>query len=204
MRVAVVLTLFLLAGCFKDPGPPAPTDTVVPGDSYLMDPEEPEIQEEYDLLRADFRELNGSVVLAVGLRDVDVHEGLPRLTAFFDVEQEGRRSYVVRTVPDPSRGGTQIRYDLARLADGNEETIGSLCAVAQSAKEPYEIQVDLLHNMTGLEAGGAIVSLRVDVGDFESEEIFDSAQAQRQYDVKGGPNPHGETCPLVAERAQQS
>ena len=203
MRVAILFALFLLAGCFKPSEPPLPSQTVVAGQEYLNDPIDQETRDVYDLVRANFTELNGSVVLSVELRDV--HSPIPRLVNVFDVVTEGgRRTYYARTIADLNRPAPHINYELGRIEDGKEERIGNICGIHGAAETPPRILFDLPHNLTGLEDGGTLVRLHIEVHDFETETLYDAGDAEKSLAIRGGPNPHGDTCPLVAERAKQS
>jgi hypothetical protein len=201
MRGVVLLSLFLLAGCFDPPTPPLPTTSVVAGQEYLHDTVDEDVRDVYDLVRANFTELNGSVVLSVELRDV--YNPVPRLVNVFDVVIDGeRRTLYARTIPDMSRPAPHINYELGSIEDGTEKPIGNICGIHGSAETPPRVMFDLPHNMTGLEDGGTLVRLHIEVHDFETETLYDSGDAEKSFAVKGGPNPH-ETCPLVAERARQ-
>lgn len=200
MRVLVIASLLLLAGCGKPPIP-LPTETLAPGDSYLTDAADPDLDDVYDLLQANFTELNGSLVLSVELRDV--YSPIPRLVNVFDVVVDGTRTtFIARTVPDPSKPAPSIDYELARIEDGQDTVLGSICGIHGMAEKPPRIMFDLPHNWTGLEAGGTLAKLHIEVHNFEDETLYDSGDAEKSLAVKGGPNPHG-TCPLIAERGQQ-
>jgi len=203
MRVLVLASLVLLAGCFKPYPLPVPTETVTPGESYLVDAVDPDTRDVYDLLRANFTELNGSLVLSVELRDV--YSPVPRLVNVFDVViGETRTTYIARTVPDASRPAPSINYELVRVENGQDNVLGPICGIHGMAEKPPRVMFDLPHNLTGLEAGGSLVRLHIEVHNFEDDTLYDSGDAEKTLAVKGGPNPH-DTCPLIAERgAQQS
>lgn len=203
MRVLVVAALFLLVGCAKpDPEPPLPTETVVGEDTFLEDPLDEDVQGIYDLRRATFKELNGSLVLSIEMRDVGSQ--IPRLVNVFDILVEGQRdTYYVATVPDPNRPPSYIAYELGHIVEGRQEPIGRVCGIHGEAETPPRIIYDLPHKMTGLEEGGSIVRLHVEVHNFEDETLYDAGDAEKSFAVRGGPNPH-DTCALFAERANQS
>jgi hypothetical protein len=202
MRVLVLALLLATAGCFKPADPPTPTQTVAPGNAFLVDPVDPELKAVYDLLDANFTELNGSVVLSVHMRDV--FNEVPRVLNVFDVIAEGeRRSYFARIIPDLNRPPPHINYELGRLVDGREEVLGTICGIHGAAEKPPRILFDLPHDMTGLVGGGSIVRLHIEVRSFQEERLLDVGDAEKTFPVRGGNNPH-ETCALVAERPQRN
>ncbi len=201
MRVLVIASLLLLGGCFERDPIPLPTQTVTPGEAYLEDAVDPDTRDVYDLLRANFTELNGSLVLSVELRDV--YSPVPRLVNVFDVVVGGTRTtFIARTVPDPSKPAPSIDYELARIEEGQDKFLGSICGIHGMAEKPPRIMFDLPHDLTGLQAGGTLAKLHIEVHNFEDETLYDSGDAEKSLAVKGGPNPHG-MCPLIAERGQQ-
>ena len=201
MRVLAIVIVTLLAGCSKDDPIPLPTETFVPGDAYFDDPVDEDVDAVYDLLRANFTELNGSLVLSIELRDV--YSPVPRLVNVFDVVVgEQRTTFIARTIPDTSRPAPSISYELVRVEGGSETILGRICGIHGMAEKPPRVMFDLPHNMTGLEGGGSLVRLHTEVHNFEDETLYDSADAEKGYAVKGGPNPY-DTCPLIAERGQQ-
>lgn len=198
IRALAIVVLFLVVGCVRPPAEPTPTDTLSPGEHYVTDPKEMELEAVYDLLRADFRELNGSVVLELEFRDV--YSPIPKLLAVFAVEaNETSYTYFARSAPDLSRPPPHVKWEMGRLEDGEEKIFGEICTFSQSTNEPYLRQLDLPNNWTDLLEGGQITRLHVDVRDFENDTLHDTAEAAKVLDVRGGANPH-DTCPLIAER----
>jgi hypothetical protein len=199
MRVfPLAVLVVLVAGC----GSPdvGPTTTLSPGEHFLVDAVDPGLDAVYDLLSGDFRELNGSVVLELGFRDV--YSPVPRLLAVFSVEaNESSHSYFARSVADSTKAAPYVRWEMGRLEGGRMEPMGEICTYHRATNEPHVSMLDLPNNWTDLEGGGRITALHVDVGSFEDNATLDTGDSHRTVTLRGGRNPYT-TCPLIAERPE--
>lgn len=196
---ALLLALVALAGCGGSG--PGPTTSPAGGEHYLVDSTDPDTGADYDLLAADFRELNGSVVLDLEFRDVN--KTVPRVLAVLSVEaNETSRSYFVRSAADLDRPAPHVKWEMGRVEGESETVLGEICAFHRSTEAPYVRRLDLPHNWTDLTGGGQITRLHVEIRSFDPDDgdrVFDVGDASKTFYVRGGPNPHG-TCPLLAER----
>lgn len=200
MRSFLPALALVLAGCYGPLTPPPPM-----GD-FLTDPVDPEFEPAYDLIAARFKELNGSVVLTLEFREFSDGSGqrvLPQFVARFEVvAEEGGLAYFTRNEPALDKPAPHLRWVMGRVEDGQYIVLHEVCAVVETTQKPWQIQVDLLHNETGLVGGGTIRGLEVDTSDFENHSK-DAAESDQEFRVRGGPNPH-DICPLVAERREPS
>lgn len=198
MRPFLPALALVLAGCYGPLTPPPPV-----GD-FLTDPVDPELEPAYDLVAARFKELNGSVVLTLEFREFSDGSGqrvLPQFVARFEVvAEEERLAFFTRNEPAMDKPAPHLRWVMGRVDDGQYVVLHEVCAVVETTQAPWLIQVDLLHNETGLGGGGTIRGLQVETSDFENRSK-DVGQSEREFPVRGGPNPH-DTCPLVAERTE--
>jgi hypothetical protein len=157
-----------------------------------------------DLLFADLRELNGSVVLSMDFRNFTTPDGprVPQFLARFVVETSaGRSDLFARNEANRSRGPPYVQWVMGHVQGATLAEEHELCTSTSATAAPWRIRIDLLHNETGLLQGGTIRDLTITTGDFEGHS-YDRAQGKKPFQVRGGLNPHAPSCPLAAEHVQ--
>lgn len=192
-RALVLVVLLLLPGCMKPKVAP---------EHFLVDGPEPDAEPFADLLWADFRELNGSVVLSLEFENMSGR--IPEFTARFGIERDGRTAvWFLRTQANLSKPPSYVEYVVGRVEDNRYVVVDQVCATTEITRGPWVIQMEAEHRITGLSDGpGRIEGLSVQTGDFEGTAI-DFAETSSVLQLRGGPNPH-EGCPLHAERPDRS
>lgn len=196
--VAVLLLVLPTAGCAQAPPPP---------ERYLVDAEN-EAPARYDIVRANFTELNGSLVLWIELRNFA--EGLPLLEARIPAKDGATHAEVyVRLRADPGRRTLpQATAEVGRMMGDAYGTPNETCWIPSQPADPRErpwfLVFDLLHNMTGFDGGATITSLRLSTSDPNGSQM-DEASHDERFHVEGRANPYAENgppaswCPLLNE-----
>lgn len=188
LAAALVTTLFI-AGCGSQPIPEAPS-------AYLEDAVG-DAEPRYDIVRANLTEFNGSLVLRLEIRNYA--KGLPLFDARIDTSLG---EFYARLLLEPSgERPEQGRW----IGDDRVETIEPCWIPSfptdENSPGPWLIFIEFLNNRTGFDRGpgGTIRSLSVETMDANGT-VRDTAVHESEFRVGGGPNPYGESCPLIEER----
>lgn len=196
-----ILVLLLVSGCARAP-PAAQVE------DYLVDAQD-DAPPRFDILRANFTELNGSLVLWVQIQNYA--EGLPLLEARMHARTAaGAGEVYARIVRDPEkRTLPQVATHVGRMEDGTFGPGTETCMIPSMPVDrqgagPWYVLVDLLHNMTGFDHGAKVSDLRLRALDANGT-VRDEASHTQTFAVRGGPNPYAEYrpprywCPLANE-----
>jgi hypothetical protein len=187
-RAALLAILLLLAGCGSKPAPTVP-------DVYLVDASG-DAAARYDIVRANFTELNGSLALRIEIRNYA--EGLPLVDARIGTSLG---DYYARLVIEPTR----VRAEQGRwVGDERRDPIEGCwfrsLPTNPDSPGPWWIFLEFLHNRTGFESGGGTVRSLTMVTMDENGTQQDSAEHLGEFRVRGGPNPYAPDCPMNNER----
>lgn len=197
-----------LAGCHQPP-PVSPTPRDVP---YLTDAAG-DAPPRYDILSANYTELSGSLVVRIDIQNYA--DGLPLFLVRFNATPTSlpdSQEFFARVVPDPSRPTSpQVSAEAGRVRRDPEgirfEEVHATCWTrsqpSSATGTDWRLYIELLHNRTGLSAGGTLQDLYVETRDLAGTEQ-DQAERRQVLPVAGGPNPYlgrSPECPLQHERA---
>lgn len=204
LLVPFLALLPLWAGCSS---PPPATPSATSGATFVTDAAG-DAPGRFDVVGAHFLELSGSLVLRVEIQDAT--EGPPYFVARLS---SSAGAFEVRLVHDASRPTPpQLKAETGRIgADGQALALYDACWVARPPKnpaagDPWLYFVELLHNRTGLTAGGSVSSLALTTRD-HAGVAQDSASGTGSFAVSGGANPYAgrdPACPLSNEQNRLS
>jgi hypothetical protein len=186
-----LVAVLVLAGCN---GP-----RIAP-EHFLVDGPEDGVVGYGDLLWADFRQLNGSVVLFMEYEDMEGQ--IPEFTATFRIESGGEsQTWFLRDQANRSRPAPSLEYVIG-VVEGKDYVVREqVCAITEITHAPWRIRVEAENRITGLvERGGTIKGLAIQTGDFEGKKL-DFAETSATFDARSGPNPPDQ-CPLNKERPE--
>lgn len=200
LGTASAVLLLLLPGCASTAGPPPST--------YLVDARG-DASPRYDIVRANFTELNGSLVLWIEMDNYAA--GLPLLEARARAETPGGATEMYAWIqPDPGKtSAPQVRVEVGRVLHGAFAPGHETCWIPSHPIQaddpgPWYILIDLLHNMTGFADGTTVRDLRLRTTD-PNGTLQDEAKHRGSFRVEGRPNPYVDLrppqawCPLLHE-----
>lgn len=199
MRSATLLAfIVLVAACVK--APPVPTDSPISSNPETSG----DAPARFDILFADLRELNGSIVVRIQIRNYA--DGLPLTEARLTTDSG---TFFTRLVEDPARPSTpKVRAETGiYVADRHEDSVPACWfpsfPLNPQSSGPWWIFLEVPHNRTSLADGGVIHRLAVMTRD-ENATLRDEAVTLQSFPVRGGANPYTDRdppCPLHHERA---
>ena len=190
-----LVSLILLAGCNYTQEVPLPG-------RYLTD-DDGDAEPRFDILAANFTELNGSLVLRLTIKNYA--EGMPLFDA---VVSTTSGDHFARVVYDPTRSGNlKAKAESGRWDGGQAVDVYEACWLPNFPTDPEDpgpwwIFVELLHDRTGLADGGSVTGLSVQTHDIEGP-TEDEAVHEEEMPVRGGENAYADRdppCPLFHER----
>lgn len=155
-----------------------------------------------DIVRANFTELNGSLVVRVELQNYNA--SVPLLVARLTTDTG---TFGARLVPDPTKPTPpRVRAEVARVDADPAEQPRSACWLPSypanpRASGPWLILLEWTHDLTALEGGGEVRALELSAVN-EDGVVQDRASATGRFAVHGGANPYAPDCPLNHERAR--